>query len=1655
LQRKGSVTQKFRIAETNEEVPAGITKVERYRNGKAVYGGLNDRRMGSVNFNERCKTCDCTYAGSGSKMDDCPGHFGHIELCRPVYHCGFIDNVVKLLRCVCYHCSRLLADENIAKDKDALSVHDPITRMRKIHDVCRGKRKCGQVDIHEISNALQGLDIEQPSQDRNAMMDGGNGNPADAEVKAKKIGCGSNLPQYTRKGMTIIVNLVDAADERKIVFNLSAQKAYDILRRVSDEDVRKLGLDPEWARPEWFLVSVLPVPPPHVRPAVVQDGATSEDDLTHQLLNIVKANLALEHSILREPPHVVAGLEEALQNRVTAFFDNERTDTPVETQRTGRPLKTLRQRLRGKEGRLRGNLMGKRVDFSARTVITADPNLSIDQVGVPRSVALRLTVPVIVTPFNIQWLQGLVNNGPDNWPGAMYIIRADNSRIDLRYVSGSNDTTLEFGWTVERHLQDDDIVLFNRQPSLHKMSIMGHRAKILDWSTFRLNLSVTTPYNADFDGDEMNLHVPQTIVAKADAQELMMVPRNIVTPQTNRNVMGIVQDALLGVTRMTKRDVFIEKDVFMGAMMWIPSWDGEVPKPAILKPRPLWTGKQLFSMVCPNINYKGRSKNHDDDPKYPGTSISCVEPFNFLDSEVLIHNGILMQGIIDKNIVGTSGGSIVHVCWVQKGWEETRSFMNQIQGAVNYWLVNTSFSIGISDTVADGKTIKNIQATLDEAKEKVKRIMIKGQTGQLVMLPGKRLMESFEMNINEVLNDTRSTVGKSAQKSLKERNSIKGTVMAGSKGSELNISQIIGCVGQQNVQGKRIQYGFKQRTLPHFAKDDLGMESRGFVENSYLRGLSPQEFFFHAMGGREGCIDTAVKTSETGYIQRRLVKAMETVMARYDGTLRNARGCVMQFLYGEDGMDAQKIEKQTFDTYSLPANKFKETYYLDVNADNFGLMTYMSSKTNKLAYYIDPDLIDKYRNDSELKRMLDEEYDQLVQDRGKLREIMGCRGPGSESDANTYLPVNIDRTIWNSQRQFRVNVLEPTSLNPKVIIEAVRKLCDEDLIIVAGDDILSREAQFNATLLFRSLLRSKLASKRVLKEFRLTESAFLNVIGTIRSEFRAAIVNAGEMCGVLAAQSIGEPATQMTLNTFHNTGIGAKNVTLGVPRLNEILNVAKQIKTPSLNIQLKVEDDKKEASDLMSKIEYTTLGDITLRTEIHYDPNPRTSIVEEDREFVEEFFAFDDGEVKTEQMSPWVLRIVLDDKFINMRLAQDETFNISQIANKISEFFADGVHVVYTDSNSTTGFVLRVRILLKDSDGGVVDNDDLITGSEDFELLRRIQKNLLEKLHLFGCPGIRKVYIMEKKTVIRWTDESGFKRNPKTSWLLETDGTNLAEVITYPQVDHRTTTSNDILEMFQTLGIEGARASLFFELRNVLSFDGAYVNYRHIACLADCMCYGGYIMAISRHGVNRSESGPMLRASFERTVEVFMEAAAFSQYDHLNGVTECVMLGQLGRLGTGMVDLLVDYQKLENAMETFPTGENMVEDAIKPYHEMKTPSMTPMATPYMMSSPAGMMGMGYASPLMGSFTPQGASTPGFMNSVWGGAKSPAYLASAAYGQSPASYNYQSGFAKSPSGAQASVLYSPGGAYAAMSSPAYQSKRFVNCTHHLLLILTYL
>jgi DNA-directed RNA polymerase II subunit RPB1 len=491
---------------------------------------------------------------------------------------------------------------------------------------------------------------------------------------------------------------------------------------------------------------------------------------------------------------------------------------------------------------------------------------------------------------------------------------------------------------------------------------------------------------------------------------------------------------------------------------------------SILKPKELWTGKQIFSLLLPEgINLQRFSSTHNDAEDKSNTSAA--------DTKVVIINGELISGILDGDSLKTKMGGLVHILMLEQGSDATKLFLSRCQHVVNYWLMTRGFSIGLGDTIADRLTLEQISKAIDTAKQECASYIERGQRDQLERMPGRTMMETFEHLVNQSLNKASDNAGNYARQSLRTDNSMKAMCDAGSKGSPLNISQVIACVGQQNVQGKRIKFGFRQRTLPHFTKDDYGPESRGFVENSYLRGLTPQEFFFHAMAGREGLIDTAVKTAETGYIQRRLVKMMEDVMLKYDGTVRNSQSYVIQFLYGEDGLDACWIENQKLKIAGLSDDKFKQAYQWtsdDIRHPDFG------------REFMEPDLIEQVHGDPDVMNALDREFRQLQQDRDDVRFSIF---EGEKPDETRYLPMNLQRLITNCQKKFFIDIRTKTNISPAVVVDKIRTLC-ERIQIIPGVDPLSIEASANGTKLLKILLRSTLSAKQVLTECRLTTVSF-------------------------------------------------------------------------------------------------------------------------------------------------------------------------------------------------------------------------------------------------------------------------------------------------------------------------------------------------------------------------------------------------------------------------------------------------------------------------------------------------------------------------------------------------------------------------------------
>ncbi|MEM0493735.1 MAG: DNA-directed RNA polymerase subunit A' [Thermofilum sp.] len=825
--------------------------------GFPVPGGPMDRRLGPIEPGAVCQTC-------GNRSVNCPGHFGYIDLVRPVIHPEFSAHIANLLKATCRSCGRVKLP---AEKLEAVG-----RIMEKLGEKWPSlKRKYAQRVIKEASK------------------------------QTVCPHCGAQ--QYKIK----LEKPYTFYEQREVgVVKLTPLEVRERLERIPDSDLRVLGLDPKESRPEWMVLTVLPVVPPSVRPSItLESGERSEDDLTHKLVDIIRANQRLKENIeAGSPSLVIEDLWNLLQYHVATYFDNELPGISAARHRSGRPLRTLAQRLKGKEGRFRGSLAGKRVDFSARTVISPDPNLGINEVGVPIEVAKVLTVPERVTPWNLEKLRQLVRNGPDKWPGANYIIKPDGSRVDLRYAKHLDEIadTLKPGYIVERHLMDGDVVLFNRQPSLHRMSIMAHIVRVLPYKTFRLNLLVTIPYNADFDGDEMNLHVPQTEESQAEAKTLMLVQEHIMTPRYGAPIVGGLHDYITGAYLLTRKDTVLDRRAASN-LIYFGGRPPTLPEPAILKPGPYWTGKQIVSVFLPeDMNYVGRAA-------VAPASGACNEEHCDNDGYILVKRGKLLLGVFDKQAIGAEKhGTLLHEIVVAYGNEKGREMMDSLFKVFLAYLDMYGFTMGLDSVIIPEEATREIEEAIKESEKRVEELIDAYRRGELVPMPGKTRRETLEEMIMSVLAEARTKAGEIASRYLGMTNHAVIMAKTGARGSMLNLTQMAAIVGQQSVRGKRIERGFTGRPIAHFRAGTLAPEAKGFVKSGFADGLSPVEFFFHAVSGREGLVDTAVRTAQSGYMYRRLQNAMQDFYVAYDGTVRNSEGVVIQFRYGEDGVDPSRSD---------------------------------------------------------------------------------------------------------------------------------------------------------------------------------------------------------------------------------------------------------------------------------------------------------------------------------------------------------------------------------------------------------------------------------------------------------------------------------------------------------------------------------------------------------------------------------------------------------------------------------------------------------------------------------------------------------------------------------------------------------------------------
>lgn len=1777
--------------------------------------GVNDHRMGTVDRRYRCGTC-------GQDVGKCNGHIGHIRLPIPLYHFGFLDHVLKILRMVCFFCSRLTL---------------PLYTLNK-----KTKQREKNMRLHSVLNTTSGFErffalkafVKAPPK-------------PPAVYKRPCPHCKGLNPWYTLDKQTVGI-LIDWSralpsmpEEDKAVTThiFTSAEAYSILKCIRDSDAKILGFDTQFARPKDLMISVLLVPPCNIRPVIMQTDQSKskgQDDLTKKLNEIVKSSNKFVPACQKENLQDVRGIEVGqmpfevakemrnLQGHMATYFRQDAKGAKAATLRSGAPMRCLWTRLKGKGGRFRNNLMGKRTNFSARTVASPDTNIDVDEIGVPMEVALVLTIPERVTELNRAHLAARVLAGAGRLDGANTVITNTGTMINLHItdLETRQMIRLQTGWIVERPLNDGDYVIHNRQPSLHKKSILAHRVRVMPTGrTFRINVAATSPYNADFDGDETNLHAPQSLRARAEMCEIMAVDRQMLNAQNNKPIIGLVQDSLVGSFCMTRKDTFLTRERCMQLLMSNHYGDQTLPPPAIQKPCELWTGKQIYSCLFPPIFLKRVVRNATEE-----------DPFSVNEDTVVIRNGELLCGALCKQTLGTTGGGIIHVICKDQNRKRAVQFISDAQRMVIQWMGTFGFSVGIRDCMIDAPTESSIQGIIQRAFKKIELLQSHIANSSVPIKAS-----TVEGYISQILCKIIDHAGRMVQSGLGFHNRIFTMATAGSKGSAINTSQIAACVGQQSVEGRRIRPKRMQVEVDGGPEYDEGPENCGFVANSYTIGLEPTEFFHHAMGGREGLVDTAVKTARTGYLQRRLEKAMEAMRAHFDGSVRNAEGYIVQYAYGVDALDAEYLEKC-------------KLHFLAFN--NAAMKSAFTIPLKEIKAHPEwgphPNVVEAQRRELEF----------LMDARDTLRR------PSlfvPEIDATIYSPVNCARRLESVRAKRRRLTASPTDasedlLTPCYVVDSLDALC------VWLDKHRAPSAEcFN----LKAYVRSTLCSRRVTFEDPISRTAFDDIVDSVKEAFERCHIDSGEMVGSLAAESVGEPCTQLTLNsvewgtqlvvrsargeiqpvaigafvdsmithysaavqlvptnrtelltltnerytipsvdaqgrvhwkritavtrhhpvgnllkittasgrrvvatrqksflrwredtkcieecdgtalrvgdqmpvqfatpqsterrsslprspmsdadadhkdnvvedpilrdnfeigyllgvlwlspgsqyesryltvrpknasvrqtieafcrrsatpcvydsdtqltsiiipaskdvwfahprrallncsahmamgmlkaakslqlerqpmplsrayvlawvastikvfvamrfvndqtvlvslkdipafrghdtchdvvldpilsieehvsgalvydltvedtlnfglfnglhmrdTFHFSGVASKNVTLGEPRLRELINNSKDIKTPSLTVVplTALCQNPDTIKSLSQSLVHTLLSDVVDSDSVVYDPDPDHTKIKEDQYMVDVAQLFRHCS-PSQRASNYVIRLVLD-----MKKVRSRNLLPSMVAHCVRKYLKGAADVIYSHYNSAP-WVVRIRL---NEVGGMIERlpDGQTRWQAEQTINHQVLGKLLTSVCIGGIPGVHDASV--RQVAEQHVNEKTGALESSQTLVIDTKGTALMEVWMVDAVDWTRTITNDVNETCAALGIEAAAALLFNEIKTVLSFDGGYVDKRHIRMVVDTMCFRGYIMALTRDGLNKVDTGTTARASFEKTMEVLLHAGAHAENDRLTGVTENIITGQRIPMGTGVTDLFIDPEYAKSLKSGFADG---------------------------------------------------------------------------------------------------------------------------------------
>ncbi|XP_026734757.1 DNA-directed RNA polymerase I subunit RPA1 [Trichoplusia ni] len=1611
---------------------AKITNIQSFDSlGNPTKGGLYDSALGPLrDRNETCLTCN-------NVLLHCPGHFGHIELPLVVVNPLFMKNIYTLFRVSCLKCFKIQMSDRMKfilklqlELVDAGHITAALDLDNFVGEINGGKDSSPDKPNKVIRKYQKLLKTKDPVVEtfQNKNTDKLRAKFISQYFKAINIAkkcafCGNKLIKVTTSENKIMYNLSAEGTAEKGTKGIKIMMPDEIKRfctaiAQNDEDILKHCLPilkNSTVQPitNTFFLDVIPVLPPCVRPCNVLKGEVIE----HPQTNVYKAILQNAFAA-RAVLHVLSSSDQkkaidCLDQVPRLAYEGVQGKTPPEKlhfvwqelqksinsllncEGQGLSSQGLKQIIEKKTGLIRMHMMGKRVNFAARSVITPDPNVDIDEIGIPDAFAMKLTYPVPVTEWNVDELRKMVINGPNKHPGAEKIEMENGRVITIATDSIQKRKSLakrlltpdEYKGSglkiVHRHLVNGDVLILNRQPSLHKPSMMAHRARILKGEkTLRLHYANCKSYNADFDGDEMNAHFPQNEIARSEAYNIMSVRKQYLVPKDGTPLSGLIQDHVISGVKMSLRGTFYTKSDYQQLVFQaLPNHKGPIKllPPTILKPMVLWSGKQVLSTIIINTTPKGKpcltligkakisTKAWQKTPARPwkagGTPFT--NPNTMSEAEVIISKGELLSGVLDKTHYGATPYGLVHCMYELYGGDSSSALLSSFSKVFTFYLQWIGFTLGVKDIlvvdesnskrddyiclVRNAGKVAAVKATdlpADVDDEKLK------ETIEIMYTKDPKFRTNLDRQYKTMLDSYTNNINTAClSEGLLEKfpyNNLQLMVQSGAKGSTVNTMQISCLLGQIELEGKRPPLMISGRSLPSFPPHDISPRAGGFIDGRFMTGIQPQEFFFHCMAGREGLIDTAVKTSRSGYLQRCLIKHLESLMIAYDHTVRDSDNSVIQFAYGEDGLDVLKCQFLRQDQFP----------FLDVNSS-----AVVSEK-----------VIEKLKEDTDLKTVVksNKSLKKWKKKNGspfeKTRTSGFAQFSAIERSQIELDDLPTDRTrdpfYWELEKKWR-------AMDEEEKAQYAIKKCPDPIPSKMSPDYKFGVINEHLDGLVQSYLKKRHAS---------TYSKYTDkdkFIEVMNAKYLESMAAPGEPVGLLAAQSIGEPSTQMTLNTFHFAGRGDMNVTLGIPRLREILMTASaKLKTPNMDIPFReeVQDVTKKTEKLRQKLNRVTVGDVLEKIDVEcqivthperkmkttmrfqflpyaqyktqYAVKPAQVIKHMQNKFFEEMFSTIKKQAKATCGVVWSV-----DKKTKRSKGNDEDDEDdvpdAEPANNADVDSSDD-EAPNEDDDNTDAKLRKKRAEeqeYEDPESGEEEkSDDEVEFADeepkkkddeldsntanDFEtskVMSDVVSNIKDatnytfdtKHHmwceltvLFPIAFLRvdlsqalreaamKSVIHEVKNIKR-----AITNKEKNVLYLKTEGINILQMFKYNHLlDLNKLYSNDVHAIANTYGIEAANKVIIKEIQNVFNVYGITVDPRHLTLIADYMTYNGVFEPMSRKGMEASSS-PLQQMSFESSLIFLREAVLNSKKDNIRSASSCLMLGQPCRSGTGIFTL--------------------------------------------------------------------------------------------------------------------------------------------------------